>query len=167
MGRRGRSSKRRPAARLPQLRQLKLSGLEDSSDFGLLVPLLGEVEDPEVVVSGVSWAALALPSSLRQLVADAPWEGCGRQLAPLQRLTSLKFSRAERWNEPYAQQKLSAVAAAVAGLTQLRSLAVWPLPSEPGMPQQMAQQLKQALPWCTLECAPPSPDASDSDSEDY
>jgi hypothetical protein len=42
----------------------------------------------------------------------------------------------------------------VAGLTQLRRLAVWPLPGEPGMPPRMAQQLKQALPWCTLNCAP-------------
>jgi hypothetical protein len=35
------------------------------------------------------------------------------------------------------------------------------------MPQQMVQQLKQALPWCTLECAPQSPWVRVSNSEDF
>ncbi len=164
---RGLASQARPdchqlgSRRLPQLRQLKFNDVvsDDSSGelcFELLSPLLREAEVLEVdTCAAVDWASLALPSSLRELTVPAPWQGCAQQLAPLQRLTSLKFSRRSHTApNRYTQQELSAAAAAVQRLTQLRRLAVWPLPGPPGMPPQMVQQLKQALPWCTLECAP-------------
>jgi hypothetical protein len=148
---------RRPVARLPQLRQLKFEDVCDDAELGfqLLFPLLREAEVLDVDnLSAVDWASLALPASLRELTATAPWPGCARQLAPLQRLTSLKFSRRRVGADSYTQQELRAAAAAVQGLTQLRRLAVWPLPAAPGMPSHMEQQLRQALPWCSLDCAP-------------
>ncbi len=156
----GRRSRPLPVVRLPQLRQLQFRDVfrDDGGElcFELLSPLLREAEVLEVdTCAAVDWASLALPSSLRELTVPAPWQGCAQQLAPLQRLTSLKFSRRSHTApNRYTQQELGAAAAAVQRLTQLRRLAVWPLPGPPGMPPQMVQQLKQALPWCTLECAP-------------
>jgi hypothetical protein len=98
---------------------------------------------------------VALPGSLRELTVNAPWQGCAAQLAPLQGLTSLAFEKSIL--SGYSEQELGAATAAVQGLTQLRRLKLWPtpLPAQPSMPPQMAEQFKQALPWCTLDYAPP------------